>query len=147
MDDGIEISELVHTISLLRRTQEYAPAPLPHSPIELKHLSVLDGIALLMVMGDKSDVVAVTYRQFQLAFPDAQLSIEPTMVTIRRFSTRISRCSAIHWAYYGYYQSTLRSNYCSWNLCWIESVRFPHWNWDFEAQLLAVRGFVQVSRV
>lgn len=63
MDDGIEISELVHTISLLRRTQEYAPAPPPHSPIELKHLSVLDGIALLMVMGDKSDVVAVTYRQ------------------------------------------------------------------------------------
>ena len=62
MDDGIEVSELVHTISLLRRTQEYTPAPLPHSPTELKHLSLLDGIVLLMVMGDMSDVVAVTYR-------------------------------------------------------------------------------------
>ena len=54
MDDGIEVSELVHTISLLRRTHEYTPAPLPRSPTELKHLSHLDGIALLMVMGDKS---------------------------------------------------------------------------------------------
>lgn len=31
----------------------------PHSPTELKHLSFLDGRALLMVMDDNSDVVAV----------------------------------------------------------------------------------------
>lgn len=63
MENDIEIGELVHTISLLRRTQEYTPAPPPHSPTERKHLSLLDGIALLLVMGEKSDVVAVTYRQ------------------------------------------------------------------------------------
>lgn len=63
MENGIEIGELVHTISLLRRTQEYTPAPPPHSPTERKHLSLLDGIALLLVMGEKSDVVAVTYQQ------------------------------------------------------------------------------------
>lgn len=63
MDDNVEINELVHTISLLRRTQEYNPARLSHSATKLKHLNLLDGIALLIVMGDKSDVVAVTYRQ------------------------------------------------------------------------------------
>lgn len=63
MDNSIEISELVHTISLLRRTQEYTPAPPSNFHTEHKKLSVLDGIALPMVMGGKSDVVAVTYRQ------------------------------------------------------------------------------------
>lgn len=63
MDDGVEISELVYTISLLRRTQEYNPAKPSHSATKLKHLRLLDGIALLMVMGDKSDVVAVAYQQ------------------------------------------------------------------------------------
>lgn len=63
MNNGIEIGELVHTISLLRRTQEYTPAPPSCSSTERKHLSLLDGIALLLVMGEKSDVVAVTYRQ------------------------------------------------------------------------------------
>ena len=57
MDDGIEIGELVHTISLLRRTQEYTPARPPHSLTELKHLSLLDEIALLMAMGNNSDVL------------------------------------------------------------------------------------------
>lgn len=63
IDDGTEISELVYTISLLKRTQKYIPAPSYHPPTELKQLSLLYGIALLMVMGDKSDVVAVTCRQ------------------------------------------------------------------------------------
>lgn len=40
-----------------------------------------------------------------------------------------------------YHQPTLRSHYRSWNLCWIESVWAPQRNWDFEAQLLTVRGF------
>ena len=53
----------MHTISLLRRTQEYTPARPRHSLTKLKQLSLLDGIALLIVIGDSSDVVAVTYRQ------------------------------------------------------------------------------------
>lgn len=39
MDNGIAIDELVHTISLLRSTQEYTPEPPPHSPTERKHLT------------------------------------------------------------------------------------------------------------
>ena len=59
----------------------------------------------------------------------------------RRLSACVSQCSAIHWAKYDYYQPTLRSRYRPRSLRWIDSVWAPHWNWDFEAQLLAVQGY------
>ena len=57
------LDELIYALSSVLRVRERAPTqPLIHNP-QMKHLSLLDGIALLLVTEDKADVAAVSFLQ------------------------------------------------------------------------------------
>ena len=57
------LDELIYALSSVLRVRERAPTqPLIHNP-QMKHLSLLDGIALLLVIEDKGDVAAVSFIQ------------------------------------------------------------------------------------
>ena len=57
-------NELVYALSCVRYIREHAPAkPAEITATQRKHLNLLDGIALLLVTEDKSDVAAVSFLQ------------------------------------------------------------------------------------
>jgi hypothetical protein len=57
-------NELVYALSCVRCIREHAPTePATTTTTQRKHLNLLDGIALLLVTEDKSDVAAVSFLQ------------------------------------------------------------------------------------
>jgi hypothetical protein len=57
-------NELVYALSCVRYIREHAPAkPAEITATQRKHLNLLDGIALLLVTEDKSDVAAASFLQ------------------------------------------------------------------------------------
>src|SRR6266516_6255915 len=55
--------ELVYVLFCVRYIREHAPTKPAITPTQSKHLNLLNGIALLLVTEDKSDVAAVSFRQ------------------------------------------------------------------------------------
>ena len=53
--------ELAFAVSCVRRVREHAPTPTSRN--RGKHMALIDGIALLLVTDDKSDVAAVSFEQ------------------------------------------------------------------------------------
>jgi hypothetical protein len=53
--------ELIYALSSIRYVREHAPALPELTNDQRKHLSLVDGIALLLVTEDKSDVAAVSF--------------------------------------------------------------------------------------
>ena len=56
--------KLIYALSCIRHRREFDPTEPPiENAAEKKHLKLLDGIALLLVVGAKADVAAVSFRQ------------------------------------------------------------------------------------
>jgi hypothetical protein len=59
-----DFNSLVYALSSIRHVREYAPQPaIPMNDVDKKHLSLLDDVALLLVVKAKGDVAAVTMKQ------------------------------------------------------------------------------------